>query len=658
MCLGCEAHCFLSLYNGSILGGGLDSVAGIMEDAFRNMAISDQRGRMPGGNARRDRIELAGPSRRSERALVTDVLEAKVVVGLDFGTTYTGFAYSFKKSGGRDIYTFYDYAAMPKPYCKTMTVLYYKPSREHPGGWRLQSWGHPARINFDQDYKALLRWESLNNGGAVVNSPKPVVGSFLTRFKLILAMKQDAPPIVKPLPSGLTVDRVITDYLREIGGLVLATLRKTSAGLTKQDIQWCITVPSIWDNSAKERMRNCMIDAGLVDGVDGSPHPLMIVLEPEAASYHCYKYLRNGVLNTGDRVLVADIGGGTADLVMQKALDVGANYRVEEVTRSSGGLCGGIYVDSEFLSYLHRRIGPCLKEVATRSPGITQLLLRNWETLKVGFSGSGDSVELDLPRQLADQWEKYDMEMGFERKEDYGEVVISDIDLEQIFRPVVERNLSLVAAQLDQVKAPVKVLLVVGGFSSSLYLLRRIREAFKDRVPHIFSPENPGSTICQGAVALAFRPEVVVNRISRVTYGVACTRNFENGIDPPEFGIEVDGALRCENRFSVFVKKGTSVRAQQPFRKVYRPVFHGQTKMTFDLYSSTEEEPRYTVGDTVMKEGTVEIDISSGLELGRDRQVELSLFFGRTSIEVKAEAINFANFGDQHIDLPVKFGYA
>lgn len=59
-----------------------------------------------------------------------------------------------------------------------------------------------------------------------------------------------------------------------------------------------------------------MIDVGFVDGVDGSFYLFMIVFELEVVFYYCYKYLWNGVLNIGDRVLVVDIGGGIVDFVM------------------------------------------------------------------------------------------------------------------------------------------------------------------------------------------------------------------------------------------------------------------------------------------------------------------------------------------------------
>jgi hypothetical protein len=68
-----------------------------------------------------------------------------------------------------------------------------------------------------------------------------------------------------------------------------------------QTTRWCITVPAIWDDKAKDTMKKgqcCLFAplshsiavlsmAGLIKSAkspNGSPHPPMIVLEPEAAS--------------------------------------------------------------------------------------------------------------------------------------------------------------------------------------------------------------------------------------------------------------------------------------------------------------------------------------------------------------------------------------
>lgn len=57
-------------------------------------------------------------------------------------------------------------------------------------------------------------------------------------------------------------------------------------------------------------MKACMAVAGLVSGADGSCHPLVVVLELEAASFYCHKAMaEEQVLRVGEKLLVADIGG-------------------------------------------------------------------------------------------------------------------------------------------------------------------------------------------------------------------------------------------------------------------------------------------------------------------------------------------------------------
>lgn len=96
-------------------------------------------------------------------------------------------------------------------------------------------------------------------------------------------------------------------------------------------------------------------------------------------------------LVVGDRLLVVDVGGGTVDIVMQEVVSVenkqsGARYRVKEVTISSGGLCGGTYVDKEFMTFLQARIGPCLQECIVNEPKLYGHLIKRWEEAKVSFT--------------------------------------------------------------------------------------------------------------------------------------------------------------------------------------------------------------------------------------------------------------------------------
>lgn len=369
----------------------------------------------------------------------------------------------------------------------------------------------------------------------------------------------------------------------------------------------------------------------------------------------------NQMLEVGDRLLVADIGGGTADIVVQEVVSEGKNYRVKQVTKSSGGLCGGTYVDTKFMDFLHKKI-PCLTEYMKKNPNIYSEFIRRWEDIKVSFgepTTRGESTDIgSLPQKLATEWENYDRRMGLSPRSSYDELEITYTEMmEQIFDPVVEQNLDLISQQLVQASG-VKLMVVVGGFAGSCYLMDRIKRHFSDQVPVILSPPDPGSAVCQGAVALALNPQVIVSRVTHLTYGILCSRNFEADVDPLEYREIVEGVAKCNNRFNVYVQTGTDLKIDECVSKILTPVYPGQIKMKFELYSSTETDPRYTTAESVTREGELEIDISEARELGRDRQVRLSLFFGRTSIEAKAEAVNFhSDAVQQALQFPVKLAY-
>ncbi|KAG0629702.1 hypothetical protein M758_1G123700 [Ceratodon purpureus] len=583
----------------------------------------------------------------------------RVIVGLDFGTTYSGFAFAHI-SDPEKVYNFFDYpkgGGAEKPYCKTLSGSYYKDVGA--GVWQFKSWGFPARAEYTKDIMAMRK----QRGNGPSNDPRlqPTVGTYFTKFKLQLASKEMVVPTAQgSLPPGPPVNVLITDYLREMGALVLKTLRNSyGEQLSKQAIQWCVTVPSIWDNAAKAAMKTYMTSAGLVNGVDGSRHPLIMVLEPEAASFFCHKVMSEQVLRVGDKLLVADIGGGTSDIVVQEVVSVGESasaYRVREVTTSSGGLCGGTYVDARYMEFLHKTIGPCLQACLNEHPNICLQLIQAWELTKANFGekGSiGESTDIALPGKLISKWEEYDRRMGIPERDVYDELEISFQEMQSIFDPVVEQNVQLIADQLKQVPR-VKVLVVVGGFAGSPYLMDCIRRRFAGKVPQIISPPNPGSAVCQGAVMLALNPDTVLCRVCKKTYGIECTELFDEKIDPPQSKFKLGGESRCNNRLKIYVRKGDKVDVNSCISETFHPGSPKMKRMPFKLFSSDEREPRYTFGKNVKLELEFWIDISQDMRLDQERLVKVSLFFGGSSMVIKAEAMNFSAGGFEQFELPVE----
>lgn len=109
--------------------------------------------------------------------------------------------------------------------------------------------GFPALHEFTKGINNLQKMRAQSKADL------PEVGTYLVRFKLHLASKDSGESSAAKLPKGSTVTNVVADFLREIGASIMRHLRsKYKDDLTMESVQWCVTVPSIWDDLAKKQM--------------------------------------------------------------------------------------------------------------------------------------------------------------------------------------------------------------------------------------------------------------------------------------------------------------------------------------------------------------------------------------------------------------------
>ncbi len=65
---------------------------------------------------------------------------------------------------------------------------------------------------------------------------------------------------------------------------------------------------------------------------------------------------------------------------------------------------------------------------------------------------------------------------------------------------VVDRILETIEDQLRGVPGGCSAMLVVGGFASSPYLMKRVKASFSSRVPLVWQAPQAGSAVLEGAV--------------------------------------------------------------------------------------------------------------------------------------------------------------
>jgi hypothetical protein len=256
-----------------------------------------------------------------------------------------------------------------------------------------------AWAEFEQDLAEMrnLQGQAATNSNVLSSRDMPVVGFYVTPLRHQLSSSDAGPSSASDLPPGLTLNRVISDYLRAMGNFILRHLQKVHFGsdLSMQDVQWCVTVPSIWSHNPRQQMKSCMVDAGLVvggsNGINASTHPVIMVLQTDAASYWSCEKLS---LQRGDKVFLANMGYEITDVVVQEWVGCEGAYNFKVFTdlkHSSSGL-GRIHVEKQFIEFLCQEIGP-LCEYFLRFPEYNARLLEEWER-----GGTGWSKKLiDLP---------------------------------------------------------------------------------------------------------------------------------------------------------------------------------------------------------------------------------------------------------------------
>jgi hypothetical protein len=150
-------------------------------------------------------------------------------------------------------------------------------------GKEMKHWGYQA-----QKYQAEKE-QKLKNDDLFYSS----------RFKLHLA-ERSADLDLPRLPPGNKVVDVFASFLRGmVKDSVVPKMIEAFGEFDISTVRWCLTVPAIWSNEAKNTMKRAAVQAGLfvpclgsltppglVRGPRtsvGSVHPTEVVLEPEAA---------------------------------------------------------------------------------------------------------------------------------------------------------------------------------------------------------------------------------------------------------------------------------------------------------------------------------------------------------------------------------------
>ena len=565
-------------------------------------------------------------------------VQAMYVVGLDFGTTFSGFAWAMNKGLQHNmedlpitsIYGIHDQWPDQNEiffnYPKTSTTLYYTEDAAAP-----PLWGWTARLAAMRE-KDQKPWQHQH------------------RFKLHLAGKKSAATLANelpPLPEGKSPVSVIADYLRAISAFAIERISASGIAVTMKDIKWCLTVPASWDLPAKQRMEEASILSGMITNADntngGSQHGLTIVLEPEAASIFCCRTVENAAsiksIREGKPYLIIDCGGGTVDLIVHaKDLSADGKFSLREVAPGTAGLCGGTFVDEAFKQFIRSKASK-FDEWIEKKPEQFAKFMMEWEAIKRLYRGN--ETEQHVGIQIKGMIKK---QLIPDADEDHYKIPIEAI--KQCFDPTIDKVKELVDGQLAA-NPTVSVIFLVGGFAESPYLKNIITQLYTTETRVVAVVPRASEAILCGAVMVGLFPDSFQTRCMRETYGICSAGRFDPKKDPEDLKVMLpSGEALCKERFDIFVPIGKEIKVDEIVRRRFVPDKSEGTMKVEVWASSTNPAPRFANPKhqkDVYKKAVLTVKTSDIPNFAIEG-VEVQLQFGKTVLEMRVMDIATGKF--------------
>lgn len=466
-----------------------------------------------------------------------------LVVAIDFGTSGSGYAFSFRHEYTSNPLTISTYTWGGSAY-KTPSSILFKPDQ------KFHSFGDEA----EDKYRELSEQENTKDW------------FFLQGFKMQLYKAVENGEDVredfsmkdingKKISGKLVVAHSI-GYLRQH---MMDQLVQRNTGVPEEYIFWVLTVPAIWNDACKQFMREAAEKSGI------SMDRFSLVYEPEAASIFAKSLPLDRIVgddnrfalktfDIGRKFIVVDGGGGTVDISAQQ---VAENGDLNTIHRACGGPYGGEFINQEFRKILSRVCGgDVLREFREKHIEDYLDVMKSFEIKKKTFVGG--NIVVKLPTTLSDILSETtgcsleDLIQNGSLRDDLKVKRDKLFIDERMFRGFFSQSIKCIVEEIKNVLenprcAGTSTIMLVGGLSESDIIRSGLQQAYPDK--QLFIPLEGGLAVLKGAVLYGQNPTVVTSRTCSHTYGVAVMEPFKQGVHDIQKRIIINEEEFCDDIF-------------------------------------------------------------------------------------------------------------
>ncbi|KIW12405.1 hypothetical protein PV08_09682 [Exophiala spinifera] len=481
-----------------------------------------------------------------------DTFHPDIVVGVDFGMTCTGVAYSW----GPDW-------ADPK------TIQHW------PG-----KLGHEIRNKVDTAIAYDKRTGNPVSWGFLVDYAAEEV-EIQELFKLYLDYAYE-----DEFKAHATVDMArgwLKDYLTYLCNAVARNFDESLPRWRSKNVEFNFSVPTTWKEPGMiTDIEGIIKSAGFT--AQSNFRARVTLTEAEAAAVSVSKQH----LEKGDCYVVCDAGGGTTDVNVLKIQTTASGQTIlDPLSWVEGRAIGSTIIDFKMENFIRQRLEK-IRHVLPMEPDLlaAKMVNHRFETYKCSF-GTDAYAALDLVIPIP----------GLPAGSDFPHAEISDskliikrADLQRLFDEQINKMTSLVDAQLHRLQSThprekVSYIVLSGGLGSSPYVRQQFRKRYQlgdIGLPNAASVEvlttrEPQLAVVHGLVldriqALKFDTCILPARCSRHSYGIVVRVLY----DPVEhLGADIvidprDKSKWAEQQIHWLVRQGETISTEKGVSNRYR----------------------------------------------------------------------------------------
>ena len=226
--------------------------------------------------------------------------------------------------------------------------------------------------------------------------------------------------------------------------------------------------------------------------------------------------------------------------------------------------------------------------------------------------------------------------------------------MKQLFEPVVTGIVKHMTRLFERpALGNISSLFMVGGFAESVFLQEAIKRAFGSR-GKILIPNYASIAVVQGATMFGQKPSIVNSRIMATTYGFGTKQYFNPKVHRLDKKEVIEGVALCKDFLRVVVKENEAVKVGEKKCFLVHPARSEEDIIKVPFFTSTDPKVTYKTDPTV---GPCigEITVSSpDTSKGKDRDIEVSVYFGETEIKATAVDKTSANAATVYLDFLCK----